>query len=63
MSLQVRWRAELPPPLQGRAAARGGQAAAAAAGGRADVVVASYVLGEVPDAQQRAALIRHLWSE
>jgi hypothetical protein len=56
--LQMRWRSELPPPLQGRKS-RSSQGGAA----RADVVVASYVLGEVSDPQQRAALIRHLWSE
>ena len=28
-----------------------------------DVVVASYVLGEISDPQERAAAVRHLWGE
>lgn len=57
--LQVRWRAELPPPLQGRKANQGSSSSSC----RADLVVASYVLGEVASPQQRAELVRHLWSE
>uniref|UniRef100_A0A383V6H0 Uncharacterized protein n=1 Tax=Tetradesmus obliquus TaxID=3088 RepID=A0A383V6H0_TETOB len=53
----VRWRAELPPPLQGRKANQGSSSSS-----RADLVVASYVLGEVASPQQRAELVRHLWS-
>lgn len=52
---QVRWRADLPPvALSGRRKAQQSTH---------NLVVASYVLGELPTAQERAALIRHLWGE
>ncbi|KAF8056824.1 METTL17 [Scenedesmus sp. PABB004] len=58
----VRWRADLPPAPRN---ARKHQAAAAGsargAGGVHDMVVAAYVLNELPDPHDRAALVRHLW--
>lgn len=52
---QVRWRDEL--PLQNSAGRSSRQV------GTHDMVVASYVLGEVHDPQKRAALLRQLWGE
>lgn len=51
----MRWRAELPPQaMSGRKKQQQP---------KHDLVVASYVLGEVASPQEREALVRRLWSE
>lgn len=54
---QVRWRPDMPP------AARSARKKQQQAQQSYDLVVASYMLGELHSPQERAALVRRLWGE
>lgn len=55
MRAQVRWRPDMPPDAR-RTRKKAQQQTY-------NIVVASYVLGELPTPHEREALVRQLWSE